>query len=235
MISEAELYDLSNPWAGTDDDEFYLNLVLSAGSVLDIGCGTGKLLHHARWKGHSGRLSGLDPNAAMLTRAQKYPDIDWIHGDLSTVTWHNEFELAIMMGHAFQCLITDADVRTTLTGVHQALMPNGRFVFETRNPLARAWETWTPDNVATITHDGETIKLWYQVTQPRPDIVDVTETYATATWEQVFRAQLRFLTARQVTERLTDAGFEIEAQYGNWDRSPYTDTSREIITVGRRR
>jgi hypothetical protein len=32
---------------------------------------------------------------------------------------------------------------------------------------------------------------------------------------------------------LADAGFAIEAQFGDWDRSPVTDTSPEIITIAR--
>jgi hypothetical protein len=34
---------------------------------------------------------------------------------------------------------------------------------------------------------------------------------------------------------LAEAGFEIEAQYGDWLREPVTAASREIITIARRR
>ncbi|MFE7524587.1 hypothetical protein ACFU7Y_02550 [Kitasatospora sp. NPDC057542] len=33
---------------------------------------------------------------------------------------------------------------------------------------------------------------------------------------------------------LADAGFEVEAQYGDWNREPITASSREIITIARR-
>jgi ubiquinone/menaquinone biosynthesis C-methylase UbiE len=36
---------------------------MGAGSVLDVGCGTGTLLGRAREAGHSGRLRFLDPAA----------------------------------------------------------------------------------------------------------------------------------------------------------------------------
>jgi 2-polyprenyl-3-methyl-5-hydroxy-6-metoxy-1,4-benzoquinol methylase len=49
----AELYDLFNPWGPSDD--FYLGLVMAAEAVLDVGCGTGVLLHRAR---EAGRLHG---------------------------------------------------------------------------------------------------------------------------------------------------------------------------------
>lgn len=45
---------------------------------------------------------------------------------------------------------------------------------------------------------------------------------------------LRFLEVRALNALLADAGFEIEAQYGDWDREPITAASREIITIARR-
>lgn len=48
------------------DFAFYLSLVTSARSVLDVGCGTGELLRLAREAGHRGDLCGLDPADPML-------------------------------------------------------------------------------------------------------------------------------------------------------------------------
>jgi 2-polyprenyl-3-methyl-5-hydroxy-6-metoxy-1,4-benzoquinol methylase len=52
------LYDTFG--AGRRDFGFYVPLVMLAQSVLDVGCGTGALLHAAREAGHAGRLCGLD-------------------------------------------------------------------------------------------------------------------------------------------------------------------------------
>jgi SAM-dependent methyltransferase len=61
-------YDVLNPWGPSDD--FYLELVMAAGGVLDVGCGTGTLLHRARDAGHPGRLCGLDPDPTILDQAR---------------------------------------------------------------------------------------------------------------------------------------------------------------------
>jgi ubiquinone/menaquinone biosynthesis C-methylase UbiE len=53
----AALYDAMNP--GREDYDFYRPMVMAAHAVLDVGCGTGSLLHEARDAGHSGRLCGL--------------------------------------------------------------------------------------------------------------------------------------------------------------------------------
>lgn len=102
----AALYDRFYPPERRADFGFYLPLILSARSVLDVGCGTGALLRMARERGHTGRLCGLDPAIGMLNQARQSSDIEWVQGDLSTVTWEAEFDLAVMTGHAFQELLS---------------------------------------------------------------------------------------------------------------------------------
>ncbi|GAA3371000.1 hypothetical protein GCM10020367_19910 [Streptomyces sannanensis] len=51
---------------------------------------------------------------------------------------------------------------------------------------------------------------------------------------RVDRTSLRFLDVATLGGFLAEAGFEIVAQYGDWDRGPVSGTSREIITIARR-
>jgi SAM-dependent methyltransferase len=165
--SLAVLYDLFCPWDPRGDFGFYLPLVMAADSVLDVGCGTGTLLRRARAEGHAGRLCGLDPAAAMLDVARAGQDIEWVLGDLSTARWDEEFEVIVMTGHAFQVLTGDEQLREALAAVRAALAPGGRFAFETRNPLARQWETWVPANaVQVIDAAGAVVQMAHQVELP---------------------------------------------------------------------
>ena len=110
QFSEPRLAALYDPLCGResrDDLRFYLPLIMSAKAVLDVGCGTGALLHWARESGYRGRLVGLDAGRGMLELAQTRSDIEWILGDLSAVSWDREFDLAVMTGHAFQQLVDD--------------------------------------------------------------------------------------------------------------------------------
>ena len=233
--SLAELYDAF--CEGRRDFSFYLPLVMSAESVLDVGCGTGELLRLARQAGHTGRLCGLDPAEAMLHVARRRPDIEWVLGDLASVDWDREFDLGVMTGHAFQVFVEDDELRASLAAIRSALTEHGRFVFETRNPLVRAWEGWIPNNAVEVVQDGTVVRMAHEVETPVDgDIVSFTITFSSPKWDgpQVSRSTLRFLDADSLSSFLSGAGLAIEEQFGDWDRQPLTDTSPEIITIARR-
>jgi SAM-dependent methyltransferase len=241
MFSDAEvaaLYDLMNPWgADHPEDVFCIERVMAAGAVLDVGCGTGSMLHRARDLGHTGRLVGLDPDESMLDRARRRTDIEWVSGVAAAAAWDAEFDLATMTSNAFQCLITDDEVSASLAAIRAALRTGGRFVFGTRHPQARAWETWHPANAFDVDGiAGRKLRMWYDVESVVGDVVTLTETTAERDHDTVLRvdrASLRFLDVTALTAFLTGAGFTVEEQYGDWRRGPVTPTSREIVTVAR--
>ena len=236
--SLAELYDVLHPWKQRADLQFYLPLVMSAGAVLDVGCGTGALLRRARESGHTGRLCGLDPAGGMLTQAEKRHDIEWVLGDLGSTAWEQEFDLVVMTGHAFQVFVGDDELRDSLSAMRSALTDDGRFAFETRNPLVREWERWTADNRVEVTDaSGAVVRMEHEVETPiEGDIVRFSVSYTSPRWDrpQVSWSTLRFLDASSLSTLLSGAEMAIDKQFGDWAGEPLTDTSPEIITIARR-
>jgi SAM-dependent methyltransferase len=230
----AALYNLLNPWGAADD--FYLALVMAEVAVLDVGCGTGMMLHSARDWGHTGRLVGIDPDSAALAVARQRPDVTWIEGRAEELAFKAEFNLAIMISHAFQFLVSDEEIHRSLVAIRQALKPGGRFAFETRNPIQRAWADWATSDPELITdHNGRRLMMSYQVTEQPNGVIDLVEVTADLNGEVLRedRAKMRFLGNQELREHLAACGFKIEAQFGDWDRSPLVATSREIITCAR--
>jgi SAM-dependent methyltransferase len=233
----AAVYDACNPRSRRVDYDFYLPRIMAAAAVLDAGCGTGTLLSDARDRGHVGRLVGLDPGEGMLARARRRDDIEWILGDLATARWDCAFDLVVMTGHAFQAIVTDEALAASLDTVHRALTPGGVFAFETRNPAARAWESWRPENARNGRDpDGLPVLITTEVIEPF-DGRSVTFTH-TFTGEhpslpQVSCSTLRFLASDELAGLLTQTGFRIEALFGDFGGQPLAPESPEIITIAR--
>jgi ubiquinone/menaquinone biosynthesis C-methylase UbiE len=227
----AIFYDQLNPWG--PDRDFYLGLVMSAGSVLDVGCGTGSVLRKARASGHTGRLVGLDPAAAMLDQARARTDVEWILGDLETVPFHREFELIIMTGHVFQVFLTDDEIAAALRAVRAALADGGRFSFETLNPRLRPWERWT-NQAEVVAADGTVVST--SNTNPRlvaPGMVEVVGRFSSPHWERevLCPSRFRFVGVEELDAFLSETGWAVVERYGRWDRRPFAEGAPEIITI----
>lgn len=120
----------------------------------------------------------------------------------------------------------------------QAMGDSGRFAFETRNRLVRAWEYWATEYTAEETDGaGALVRREYRVEMPvEGDVVRSTSTFTSPAWDrpQVSQGMLRSLDANALSAFLADAGLTIEEQFGDWTRHPLSDTSPEIITIARK-
>ena len=140
----ARLYDHFNAWSASD--EFYLALALGTGGpALDLGCGTGMLACRLAAEGLT--VVGVEPSHSMLAIARTRPGaelVDWVRSGAESLRLAQRFDLVYMTGHAFQALLTDEHALAALKTARLHLARGGRFAFETRNPVARAWLGWTP-------------------------------------------------------------------------------------------
>jgi ubiquinone/menaquinone biosynthesis C-methylase UbiE len=234
----ARLYDAENPWHPTDD--FYQGLDLAAASVLDVGCGTGTRLASTRRRGHRGTLVGVDPAEAMLDIARvKAPDVRWVRSDAQTLDLGERFALVTMTGHAFQLLLDDAAVRAALASFRRSLEPGGLLAFETRNPATRPWQSWTREGtrIAIEAPDGEPYESWVEdpVAHDGELVTFTGAIHSLRTGrERTTRNTLRFIDPAHLRQLLAEADFTVEGWFGDWDSTPVTPSSPEVIVVARR-
>jgi hypothetical protein len=75
--------------------------------------------------------------------------------------------------------VEDDEIRASLATIRSSLTEDGRFAFETRNPLVRAWEAWTPDNAVEVTVSaGALVRMAHAVETPVDgDVVSFTTTF----------------------------------------------------------
>lgn len=231
-------YDDLNP--ADDDYRFYASLAqeLRAARVLDLGCGTGVLARLLAAGGHA--VVGIDPDPEMLRVARAKPgagSVDWRLGYAGSAD-ASSADMVVMTGHVAQIFIEDEDWHAVLVQLHRALVPGGTLAFEVRNPAARGWEAWTREKTLRVVETGEgAVEFWH-------DTVDVDlprVTYDTFTKnrdsgvESRTRNGLAFRNQQALRASLLSTGYDVTAEFGDWDESSLTDSSPEIIVLARRR
>ncbi len=231
--ADPRLYD--SEYGGYQGDfGFFLNLI-QTGSVLDLGCGTGRLTIPLAQKGL--KVVGLDASLPMLTLASKKSQglpIEWVQGDIRNFHLDQTFDLILMAGNTFQALLTEAEQLQMLACVRKHLKPSGLFVFNTRNPRE------------SDTHSTHEFEYWHSFQDPIGDEVKVygkqevdpsqqIVTYTTQrVWnnkETVTQIRLRFTFYDELMRLLEQAGFEVTAVYGDDKKIPFHKDSPSIIPI----
>lgn len=233
----AALYDSFNTHG--EDRIFYLRLVKEPCRILDIGCGTGLLTLPLSQLGHD--VTGVDPAPGMLSIARAKDiahEVHWIQAGASDFTLDKHFDLAIMTAHVFQVFLNDADTLAVLSNIRRHMSPNGRLVFESRNPAFEHWRNWTQDQTREV-RDVEgvgPVEVYYQWHEIDGDLLsfETVFTLLKSGEKLTSKSTLRFPTLPRIQGLLEKAGFKIERTSGWWDRSAFQEqASPEIIVEAR--
>ena len=231
-----QFYDMWDPWAA--DMDYCCMLSDAAASVLDLGCGTGVFLSGLD---STKRRAGVDPAAAMLDIARQRAGgagIEWIEGDARTVRLERRFDLIVMTGHVFQVFLDVDDLAAVAATIAAHLSPQGRFIFDSRNPAREAWRSWVPDQSFEIL-DHPTlgrIESWNDVRpEGRPEVYVYETHYRSVETGQAWSAEskIRFAPRPTIEAALESAGLVVDQWLGDWLGTPYAGDSKEIIPLGR--
>lgn len=221
-----EVYDAECPW-GWDDDFFMAVLAERSGHrVIDLGCGTGRLAIAMAGAGHE--VTAVDPAAAALAAARRKPGgerVRWVRGSAAQLPARS-FDAAFMTNHIAQSFVDDEEWDTTLRGLRRALVPEGRLIFDTSDPMFTPWVSWNPrDSRRTVVlgegDDGGAVEAWIESAEVEENVWHVTERYRFADGRDLANsATLRFRTEPQLRDSLREAGFRVDRIYGGWGREP---------------
>jgi ubiquinone/menaquinone biosynthesis C-methylase UbiE len=232
----AQFYDLENGWA--EDLDYCRNLADGCASVLDLGCGTG-LFAASLAEGTGRAMVGVDPAAAMLDVAARRPGgehVQWILDDARTVRLDRRFDLVVLTGHAFQVFLTDEDRSSVLRTVAAHLAPEGRFIFDSRNPEFGQWRAWTPANSRRhIEHPAlGRVLAWNDAScDPVTGIVTYGTFYKLADGRLYSsQSKIGFPSQERLASLIDAAGLTVERWLGDWSGTPFSSASPEIIPIG---
>jgi SAM-dependent methyltransferase len=234
-----QFYDAENGWG--EDTRFCLTLAESARSVLDLGCGTGLL---AAALGPGREVWGVDPAGAMLEAARRRDGgsaVTWVEADGRSVRLGRRFDLVVLTGHAFQCFLTDDDQQALCNTIAAHLKPEGRFIFDSRNPAREEWRDWVPERSRRVFElrglgrisAGNDVRFDADHDVVSYDTVyrALDEAHGKRQWMSTSR--IRFATKSDIQQRIFDAGLSVERWLGDWQGTDWTPAAAEIIPLGR--
>ncbi len=235
----ARFYDAANK-KSRHDFEYCISLAKGAGSVLDLGCGTGELAATIA-QTYSIPVTGVDPAAAMLDIARDRPGgaaVTWVEADARTARLDARFDLIVLTGHAFQVFLTDDDQAAALATIAAHLTPDGRFVFDSRNPAIQGWRGRTRENTTRrIVHpDLGQVDAWNIADyDPAVDILTYTNGYRVlgTGQEHSATAQIRFTPQADLATRIAAAGLTVDTWLGDWSGNPASPDNPDFIPIGR--
>jgi SAM-dependent methyltransferase len=210
----ARIYDALDSDRGDLEAYAAMAAEFGAGSVLDLGCGTGTFACLLAGRGLD--ITGVDPAAASLDVARAKPGADevrWIHGDATSVP-PLRADLATMTGNVAQVFVTDDEWGMTLRCLRAALRPGGRLVFESRDPAVQAWLGWTKEQRFTRTEirGVGAVQSWDELTEVSGQLVSFRSVFVFEADGAVLTSDstLRFRERGEIAESLDVHGYRLD-------------------------
>jgi len=224
----AELYD---PWSAsvTEDVGFYLEEARrSGGPVVELGVGAGRIAVPIAADGI--RVIGVDSSRGMLDVCARRAalagvEVDLRVGDLRDPPVRERVPLVICPFRSYLHLQTDEERREALAAARTLLRPDGRLAFDVFTPAADDIEQ-TQDRWLEREPGIWERAVWD--TERRTLTLSVRRENAEAT-----TMALAWIEPDEWGRLLEEAGFDLEASYGWFDRSPFAG-GEDTIFVARR-
>ena len=245
--TEAAVYDVL--WAGLNnlDLPFYLEVAEEyGGPLLELGCGTGRVLLPCLKA--AGEAVGVDLSPSMVAAARARiaaegaASVEVVEGDLRTVRLGRRFPLVIMAGQPLFHLPTDADWLAALATVREHLAPGGRWVTGVPVPRFDAMARYSERHyfVGELRHPqtGQRIAMWdhndYDLARQ-----SITRRRVTETLDEdgvVLKRQHSLNTnyyryPGEVRKLIAEAGLRIEHEYGGYRRQPFGPAAEHFVWI----
>jgi SAM-dependent methyltransferase len=224
------------------DIEFYLDQARrSGGPVLDIGCGTGRV--GTALAEHGFEVVGLDLSEPMLRIAEekrmRLPAdvahrLSFVRDDMSDFTLGKTFPLIITPFRSFQFMLTPAAQRAALASMRRHLRPDGVLILDLFDPRLD-WcvaepKAERPNQLATVRNPvtGHDVRIEVIERTPDPMRQVIDEIWRNTELDgagneirsTIERLVLRWTLRSELRHLAELAGFEVEAEYGDFRGGP---------------
>ncbi len=247
------LYDNVTLYNARRDVDFYVDEALAHGrKVLEVGCGTGRILIPAARQG--AEITGLDRSPRMLAQcearlAEEPPEVrknvTLVQADMRDFDLGRQFSIIMIPFRPLQHLLTVSEQISALRAMHRHLEPGGRLVFDVFNPkiqyLVEDNSREREDTAEVALPAGRSFRRTARVAA-----VHVADQYSEIeiiyyvrgtdgkTQRLVQGFPMRWYWRYEVEHLLARCNFRVKAVFGDFNRSPLTDVSPEMIFMAER-
>jgi SAM-dependent methyltransferase len=222
----------------------------TGGPILELGCGTGRVLVPLAQAGYA--VTGVDLSAEMLRRARSAAEaagvserLTLVQGDYMSAPLAGPYRFAYIVMNTFLHLPDQASQVAALRHWRNQLAPRGLLLIDVFHPdvsqLASIdgslqWDkTWQdPQTGVTVmkfvtrtvdlAEQRLSVNLIYDEIQAEGQISRTVVPFET-----------RYLWRFEMELLLEKAGYAVEALYGDWDMEPFDGSSDRMIFVARRK
>lgn len=239
----AQLFD-SQYMDFTEDLPFWLHVVSqSPGAVLELGCGSGRVLLTLAREGH--HVTGIDIDPAMLTvlgakaTRELQSRMTLRHADIRSFALNQRFASVLLPCNLF-AYFEDEDAQRVLEQVQHHLNPDGILAMDLPNAPIILADNHDEDEILDTFQDQTTgfpvqVSASQSITpdRRRADVewhYDVLKTDGKVERISVSRSY-HLRTAADIDMLLRSAGMQVHALYGGYEREPYQATSPRMLVL----
>jgi SAM-dependent methyltransferase len=232
-----------------DDLQMYRDFALAAdGSILELGCGTGRVLVPLALDGYY--VTGLELSETMLAAARAKVEaaevddrVTLIQGDMRDFEIPSRFALAFIPINTFMHCYDTHQQLACLRCIHRHLQPGGHLIVDVYHPdlqaLLESDGRLVSEGTILDPETGHTIHRLYtrrldlaaQI-QHITFIMDETDSGGTVR-RTLFPFDMRFVYRYEMELLLHVAGYRLEAVYGSYDLEPFESSSEKMIFIAR--
>jgi ubiquinone/menaquinone biosynthesis C-methylase UbiE len=248
----AEWYDIFYSTESSAEVDFYLGLMRGAGGpVLEVGVGTGRIAIPAAKEGIE--VVGVDFSREMLAVAEgKAREAAPLPGGLTLIQAdmrslelsRKDFALVTIPARTLLLATTHEDQRRTLCCAARHLRPGGRLAFNIFNPTEDLiYDESTEPILIGKVKDPATGKTFRLTGINRFDneaqlnrgtqIAEELDGRGRVKRRVELQVELRYLRPYEAMALLEEVGLDLEDVSGDFDGSPLTDESEEMVFMAR--
>ena len=213
---------------------FFARFLPKGGSVLDLGCGTGR---HSLALSKAGFLvTGIDSSGEALELANKRAKelgntSTFLQGDIRSINLGQSFDLVLLVGNVFG-YGTDEDQKKILLRANSHLKNNGVFILAVHNSLR---------SLGSLKDHGsheQTIRVRGKNYHVKEDYhFDPRHLIKTSTWSVMENknecykqdTRVRFYVAPEIQNMADASGLNVNQLFGSYKGEPFSASSQYLI------